>query len=986
MAAAGTPKQRSGLRQIHSRILFIFLLVVVGLIGPLSLSCHNSMAILRTVGLASDVPDDLLTTEVIPKQNYENQMSSTRSRVEYATQITSPQSSAERMEKALLSSEKQISFLQSRLDIIEKALGHVSDAKEQQEHAGSQSSSPDHENKTPIVTTTTALRPCRVAVTNSLPYHFETLESIASLFPLDALNFEMTQSVCDEHNIMFDYHVIEQIESDKRVVNVWIDYFKTTLTQTHVNVSSSSGADDKVSRRAFGEVITHNSIGISILEVPLPIVIFPNTYDAVIEASCFCSPIQLNWMKSDSSRSCIFHETCEPMVKDPRAVWLSPHHKKYFIPLVLQGSREQEPPEASAVNQMDIVPHKICVIGEQTRRDWGLLRGYLESPLGMAAIAASRFAIHILGEGALPVELESYRNVTTKPPVDNDSEFAHAVRQCHGLIMLVSKKSQRDYFATSAVADSKQMLTGSIPIVIAYQIPVVIHEELYGLYQEHLQRIPHATHSDSGSSFNVAMNQFLDLLDANETQITSLHPRAERMEKALLSSGKQSRLAKINKDRELVSDTKGQQEHEGSQSRSPDHENKTAIITTTAIRPCRVAVTNSFSFHYETLESIASLFPLDALNFEMTQSVCDEHNILFDYHVVGPGHLRAATKNRGYKRVKVWIDYFRTTLTQTHVNVSSSSGAGEKVSRRTFGEVFTLKRTSKSTLVDNGKTSTGHFSFSNTYDYDAVIEASCHCESGQMNWMKRHSGRSCIFHETCEPMVKDPRAVWLSPHYKKYFIPHVLPGSREQRPPKASAVNQMDTSTVPHKICVLTGSEYGRQKRRDWGLLRGYLESPLGMAAIAASRFTIQILGEGALPVDLESYRNVTTKPPVDNDSEFTHAVSQCHGLIMLISKKSHGDYFPTSAVAGSRQKLAGAIPIVIADQIPVVIHEELYGLYQEHLQHIPHATYSDMDIVSSFKVAMNQFLDLLDANETQITSLHPRAERMDKALLSSGK
>jgi hypothetical protein len=972
MAAAGTPKQRSGLRQIHSRILFIFLLVVVGLIVPLSQSSNSSLAILRTVSLASDVPDDLMATEVIVILNYENQMSSMRSRVASETQITSLQSSVERMEKALLSSGKQISFLQPPK--IGKDLEHVSDVKEQQEHAGSQSPSPDRENKNSIVTTT-ALRPCRVAVTNSLPFHYETLESIASLFPLDALNFKMTQNVCDEHSILFDYHVIvpsnlhevkksrikKKVWKSKRAT-AWIDYFKTTLTETHMTVSSSSGADDKVSRRTFGKVIKIIPTGKSRRETPLPIIYFPNTYDAVIEASCYCSSIQLDWMKSDSSRSCIFHETCEPMVEDPRAVWLSPHHKKYFIPHVLPGSREQEPPEASAVNQMDIVPHKICVIGSQTRRNWGLLRGYLESPSGMAAIAASRFTIQILGQGDLPVELESYRNVTTKPRVDDDSEFTHAVRQCNGLILLVSKTIQRDYFPTSAVFDSKEKLTGSIPIVIGYQIPVVIHEELYGLYQDHLQHIPQATHSDSVSSFIVAMNQFLDLLDANETQITSLQPRAKRMEKALSSSGKQSRLAKIDKDGEHVSDAKDQQEHAGSQSRSPDHENKTPT------RPCRVAVTNSFSFHYETLESIAALFPLDALSFKMTQSACDEHNIRFDYHIVEQG--------KWDKRVKAWIDYFKSTLAETHVNVSSSSGADDKVSRRTFGEVITLNPTGESTLVDNGKTSTGNFSFSNTYDYDAVIEASCYCESSQMNWMKRHSSRSCIFHETCEPMVEDPRAVWLSPHHKKYYVPHALPGSREQRHSKAAAVNQSDT--VPHKICVLSGS-YDRQKRRNWGLLTGYLESTLGVAAIAASRFTIHILGR--FPIELESYRNVMTKPRVDDDSEFTHAVRQCNGLITMISKTiqpdhfptsavSNRDYFPTSAVADSRQMLTGSMPIVIAYQIPVVIHEELYGLYQEHLQHVPHATHSDS--VSSFIVAMNQFLDLLDANETQITSLSP--------------
>jgi hypothetical protein len=220
-----------------------------------------------------------------------------------------------------------------------------------EEYDGRQS--PDHQNKTAVMTTTTttttattsattpatkpanmpanmpattpvpsALRPCRVAVTNSFATHYETLESIASLFPLDALN--MTTG-CDKHNIQFDFHV-ETRQKDKRV-KLWVDYFETTLKGTNVNASSprATDADDKVSRRTFGELQVHEHTGTYILAVPrqrssnnmTSMVLF---YDATIEASCYCSPRQLKWMKADAGRSCIFHEQCPHMIADPRAV------------------------------------------------------------------------------------------------------------------------------------------------------------------------------------------------------------------------------------------------------------------------------------------------------------------------------------------------------------------------------------------------------------------------------------------------------------------------------------------------------------------------------------------------------------------------------------------------------------------------------------------------------------------------------------------
>jgi hypothetical protein len=101
----------------------------------------------------------------------------------------------------------------------------------------------------------------------------------------------------------------------------------------------------------------------------------------------------------------------------------------------------------------------------------------------------------------------------------DDKLFYQAARQCEAVLMLISKKSQPHYFDT---AESQLKLSGAIPIVIAYQLPVLIHEELYDLYQDHLPSLIHATHSDNATSFNAAMNQLLDALDGNENNTTTL--------------------------------------------------------------------------------------------------------------------------------------------------------------------------------------------------------------------------------------------------------------------------------------------------------------------------------------------------------------------------------------------------------------------------------------------------------------------------------
>jgi hypothetical protein len=70
---------------------------------------------------------------------------------------------------------------------------------------------------------------------------------------------------------------------------------------------------------------------------------------------------------------------------------------------------------------------------------------------------------------------------------------------------------------------------GAIPIVIAFQLPVVIHEELYELYQDHLSSITHATHLDCAPSFNAAMNQLLDTLDAKEKKLDGKEKKSANM-------------------------------------------------------------------------------------------------------------------------------------------------------------------------------------------------------------------------------------------------------------------------------------------------------------------------------------------------------------------------------------------------------------------------------------------------------------------------
>jgi hypothetical protein len=357
---------------------------------------------------------------------------------------------------------------------------------------------------------TTTPRPCRVAVTNSrVAFHYETLESIASLFPLDAINFSLSQlheQQCDPKNIQFDYYVFRARGSPR--AKEWGESYRKRLMGRRVSMPQK----DNVTRR-FGELHMQTH---SINELSRSKYLF----DATIEATCYCTKSQLKWLMAET-RSCVFHARCDAEVANPRAVWLSPHHEKYYIPTALPGAlqSQQQQKKRPLQKAKRNTPHKLCVIGSTDRRDWGSLAGYLESTLGAKAAASSRFIIQIAGKGDFPQELKGHRHMTIREKLPNDSKFYQVVRRCEAVLLLINKTKQLSYFDT---ADSPLKLSGAIPIVIAYQLPVLIHEELYDLYQDHLSSVIHATHSDNATSFNAAMNQLLDALDGNDNKSANM--------------------------------------------------------------------------------------------------------------------------------------------------------------------------------------------------------------------------------------------------------------------------------------------------------------------------------------------------------------------------------------------------------------------------------------------------------------------------------
>jgi hypothetical protein len=345
-----------------------------------------------------------------------------------------------------------------------------------------------------------------------------------------------------------------------------------------------------------------------------------------------------------------------------------------------------------------------------------------------------------------------------------------------------------------------------------------------------------------------------------------------------------------------------------------------ATLPPATLPPCRIAIINSVFVHYATLESIAGLFPLKQLTLPQS---CDNKFLVFDFHV-----LEGSTKN---PRCKSWVTYFNEHMKAKQLVPNNNSIVQPSIG--ILAQYPELPNNGESSIIPRSKS-------------DAIIEASCYCsvsswkKMDNIAWSNQNTTNHCVFHEKCPIMANHTRSSWLSPLYKHYYIPTLLPD-------KVAAKNK--NAKVP-SMCIV-----GSTERRNWGLLQYFLNST---SASDRTQFRILIIGQGNSPQkELGAYRNITSFASPDDYEEFHGMISsQCSAILMLLSTKSQPNYF---RVKDSKLKLSGVVPIFIAYKIPVVLHKDHYDLFKAHMDPtVLFATHTDE--LENFRATMHSFLNKL--------------------------
>jgi hypothetical protein len=153
------------------------------------------------------------------------------------------------------------------------------------------------------------------------------------------------------------------------------------------------------------------------------------------------------------------------------------------------------------------------------RRDWSLLEDLVAQH---RAQVSTKMRFHLLGKGELPGVLVNGTSADAAPirirqtTLESYYDFEAALAtNCHVMLALVSQTMNPDYFMGSN--ETKLKVTAAMVHAAAYQIPTIVHEDLYPLYKKYLPEEVE-THSDTALSFTNAVLKMLARLDAKSAK------------------------------------------------------------------------------------------------------------------------------------------------------------------------------------------------------------------------------------------------------------------------------------------------------------------------------------------------------------------------------------------------------------------------------------------------------------------------------------
>ena len=172
-------------------------------------------------------------------------------------------------------------------------------------------------------------------------------------------------------------------------------------------------------------------------------------------------------------------------------------------------------------------------------------------------------------------------------------------------------------------------------------------------------------------------------------------------------------------------------------------------------------------------------------------------------------------------------------------------------------------------------------------------------------------------HDGKLPLGMYGRVSWVNPMHPRYFLPKDLPTF--PRPTLAPD----ETLRICTKTNLPVGSLYFLKYAMEHV---GYRKG--GTPTIRAE---VLLMGGHGIFSKVASFLGATYAREVHEPDyyDFNRAMARCHVLVPLLHPFDNAQYFP---LPGSERRLSGYVSQAIAHRVPLLLHEDLHDIYQEHL------------------------------------------------------
>mmetsp|Transcript_11436 Transcript_11436/g.21394 ORF Transcript_11436/g.21394 Transcript_11436/m.21394 type:complete len:449 (-) Transcript_11436:534-1880(-) len=356
------------------------------------------------------------------------------------------------------------------------------------------------------VTTTTShdqRRACHVVIVNVPDFHHEVIESTALRFPLPFHKFNCTTS----KPIIFDFILYNNWFGilDIRAATRGKPKYLNESEFWDWNTYYESYLQYKVFDRMDGTKVFFNRVlKVSDLDEN-------DGIDARIDATCDINRMFIRKMIKDDRLFCVLHGKCDRCkeLHHERSCYITPMWPKEqctFMTIDLPKFNESELVSTNSSGSM-----KICVFGSN-RNHTMLSNLFAQVPYQKynATFHVGARVTRTLSQvyEASGVDMSKVHIVSEK----RYREYYRNVARCNIYLPATEPTEKPSHFPTGI-----RKLTGSIPQVIAYKLPSVMHMELEKIYHEHLVG-PVEVYYDTFESKVKALTRMMDRVSALATE------------------------------------------------------------------------------------------------------------------------------------------------------------------------------------------------------------------------------------------------------------------------------------------------------------------------------------------------------------------------------------------------------------------------------------------------------------------------------------